>query len=327
MANSLKFTENTRIGDSDSLVKPGDPVPGKPGHVYEAGQYAPSPERLSAIKLQESIRAGLLPTLLEHKELKQIIDDDGDVNVEKIKSLDFSKYFKAMGIEIVDANLPPFAGIGLLSAFLAIPPFIYPFSGIKAIAWMANIEGLQQMALEEQMSAINDATQIYKRNAITGFTRFPKGAGFTFVVLQPFFVYMSVPILPAIPNVSSGLNAATVSSVKTVGHLVAKTLQRRNKDLWNSFLSASGWKRESDLYGEEESNYYPGGWEIGIKRSTMWYRDIRVTPISSNFTLSPNESFSEAFVYTWFHKLYMEKVNKDIAGVMENIIEYISEVA
>lgn len=326
MAASNPFSNNMRIGDPESLVKPGDPVPGKPGHFYEAGQYAPSPERLSAIKLQESIRAGLLPTLLEHEELKKIVNSSGEVDVNKLKSLDFTKYFKALGIEIVDPNLPKFAGIGLLSAFLSVPAYVYPFAKIKGISWLANIEGLQQMSLEEQMDALSNNTQIYKRNAITGFTKFPKGDGFTFVVLQPFFVYMSVPILPAIPNVSSGLNAATVSSTKTVGHLVYKELSKRNKDLWSSFMKAAGWKRESDLYGDEEFNYRPGGWEIGLKKTTIWYRDIRISPISANFTISPAESFSESFVYMWFHKLYMQKVNKDVADVMESVIEYISEV-
>ena len=318
-------SDNVRIGEPESLVKPGDPVPGKPGHYYESGQYAPSPERLSAIKLQEAIRAGLLPTVLQYKELRQIMNDQGEVDVNKLKNLDFAKYFKSLGIEEIDENLPPFAAIGVLASFLAITPQVFPFAKVKGLSWVANIEGLQAMSQEEQMDAIADKTSVYKRNAITGYTK-REDRGYNFVVLQPYFVYMSVPIVPAIPNVSSGLSVATLSSAKTVGALVAREVQKRNKELWTDFIRSAGWKRQADLLPDDMTNYHAAGWEVGAPRKTSWARNTQVPPLSANFTLSPIESFSEAFAFYWFHRQYMQRVNENVAEQMNRIVEYIVEV-
>lgn len=318
--------DNIRIGEPESLVKPGDPVPGKPGHFYETGQYAPSPERLSAIKLQESIRAGLLPTIMQYKELREVVNDQGEVDVNKLKNLDFLKYFRALGIQYVDENLPPFAAIGVLSSFLALIPQVFPFAKIKGLSWIANIEGLQAMSQEEQMDTLAANTSIYKRNAITGYAAQNEMGINNFVVLQPYFVYMSVPILPAIPNVSSGLSVATLSSAKTVGALVGKEVRKRNKDIWFEFLKASGWKRKQDLLAEEMADYHAAGWEVGAPRKTNWVRNVTVTPVSTNFAMSPIESFSETFAYHWFHRQYLQKVNPKLAEQMVKIVEYIVEV-
>jgi len=319
------YDDNVRIGEPESLVKPGDPVPGKPGHYYESGQYAPSPERLSAIKLQESIRAGLLPTILQYKELREILNDRGEVDVNRLKNLDFAKYFRAMGITDLDPNLPPFAAIGVLAAFLAMTPQMYPFANIRGIGWVANIEGLQMMSQEEQMDKLSEATSVYKRNAITGYLK-RQDKAYNFMVLQPYFVYMSVPILPAIPNVSSGLSVATLSSAKTVGAMVGKQVQRRNKELWTDFVRAAGWKRKADLLASEAGEYFPAGWEIGAPRKTSWVRNVKVPTLSANFVLSPIESFSEAYAFYWFHRQYMKTVNPQVSEQMDKIIEYITEV-
>jgi len=221
--------------------------------------------------------------------------------------------------------LPPFAAIGVLASFLAIAPQIFPFAKITGLSWIANIEGLQAMSQEEQMDAISESTSIYKRNAITGHTRTEVGT-YSFVVLQPYFVYMSVPVVPAVPNVSSGLSVATLSSAKTVGALVGKAIQTRNKDLWTDFIRAAGWKRKNDLLPEDMSSYHAAGWEIGAPRKTPWARNVTVAPLSANFTLSPLESFSEAFAFYWFHRQYMQTVNSEVAEQMDRIIEYIVEV-
>ena len=221
--------------------------------------------------------------------------------------------------------MPPFAAIGVLSSFLALIPQVFPFAGIRGIGWVANIDGLQAMSQEEQMDAISSQTSLYKRNAITGYAA-RDDRSYNFVVLQPYFVYMSVPILPAIPNVSSGLSVATLSSAKTVGALVGREVRKRNKDIWTDFLRASGWKRKHDLLAEDAARYHAAGWEIGTPRKTSWVRNTDIPPISANFTLSPIESFSETFAFHWFHRQYLQTVNEPLAEQMSKVIEYIVEV-
>lgn len=313
-----------RIGEPESLVKPGDPVPDKPGHVYEAGQYAPSPERLSAIKVQESLRAGLLPKIFEYKDFRGLVQNNGEINVDKLKTIDFTPYFKALGFSFVDSNLPQFAAIGLLSSLYIIHPSVIQYSDISGIIWVANIEGLSAESIQEQMNQVGKDISIYKRNAIVGSRKREKE--FDLVILQPYFVYMSVPVVPGVPGASSGLSVATYATLKVIGALLAKKLKKRHPTLWINFLEANGWKLASELRPADRTEYLPAGAEIGIKRKTKWLRKISVPPISVNSVISPEESFSEAYVYYWTHRQYMEKVNKDVLNSMKDIIEYVAEV-
>ena len=319
-----RLGEAVRVGEPESLVKPGDPVPGKPGHYYEAGQYAPSPERLSALKIQETVRAGLLPTVLEDKELSKLFSKNGEVNTQRLKKFDFSPWLKKYGFTDIDYDLPGFAALVLISTLMIFPSSAFAkYVEFKRLVWVSAIEEIPE-DLEEQRAVLAQNVSLSRRTLILG-SSVQEGKK-ALVLFQPFFVYMSVPILPGVPGITSGLSITTAAIMKIYGRETYRRLKRKNKSLYFEFLEIAGWKKKDEILTEEAPYYISAGRELGLKRKTKWARDTRKEPISSNAVISPLETFTEGYLYYWTHRLYLEKVSPELHEFFERLEEYIKDV-
>lgn len=312
--------KHIRVGDAASIVKPGDPIPGKVGKYYEAGQYAPSDAHVTAIKLQEMASAGLLPNTGLN-----IYNKKGEISEEKLRNLDFTKALRDYGISNYSKDLPPFALVGLLSVFKNLDEGIFNYLDIAAINWVADVQpAVNTLSLDDQVSKFSEVTDTYSRNMITGYSR--NGASFNFVVFQPFFVYLSVPIVPAIKNVSSGLNLSTVSTIKTVGYMIYDRMQMTDKQKYAETLGVLGWKRKESIPRTEIALFRAAGAEIGVGRATKWFRDTRKPLISAISALGPKENFSELLLYYFVHRLYLEAKSKDYTTFMDELMQYINTI-
>lgn len=311
-----------RIGDIQSIVKPGDPIPGKPGHFYEVGMFAPSPETLSSLKLQESKNAGLLPIL----DL-DIYNKNGEFDTQKIEELDYLSIFKKeFNIDNFNAAAPSFALLGFIAAARNIEKKLFWYFKIRYLDWTAD----PQFSLPEPeviaSTAITDNVSSYylARTLITGYAKLEKD--FVFTIFQPFFNHLSTPILPGIQNISTGLSVASISIFKTIGYILFEKLSIVDDEQVYKFLEATGWKKASSVSKADIGYYYRAGEEVGIKKNSMWFRDARIPPASVLSTFSPKENFSEAFAYHYLHREYLRIKCPELHTYMGNLENYIKSV-
>ena len=310
---------NVRVGKPGSIVKPGQPVPGKPNHFYEAGQYAPSPTHLTAIKLQEMQQAGLLPeTGLD------IFDDNGEISEEKLDSLNLKVETDKYMIEAHNPDMPAFAFVGVASVFHNVDQEIFPYLDIAYLDWVAETQMPIGGTLEDQAARYSEMTDVTSRNLITGFTR--TEGGFQFAVFQPFFVYLSVPIVPAISGVTSGLNLSTVSTLRTLGHMVYERLRLSDKQMYYRMLDSIGWTRLESVPKMDIIKYAAAGTEIGYPPRSKWLRDTSLSPVSAVATLSPRETFAEMFMYYYVHRLYLDNKGRNYVDFMKELIDYMGRM-
>lgn len=310
-----------RVGQPGSLVKAGDPVPGKPNHYYESGQIAPSVEHLTSIKLQEMNQAGLLPD-----SGLDIYNKEGEISESKLKELNIQKGLQNYNIGSANPALPAFAFVGLASVFNNVDEDIFNYLRIEYIDWMADAqqpEG-QFVSLQEQAVQYSEITNTADKNIITGYGR--KGTSFSLVVFQPFFVYLSVPVVPAIKNVSTGLNVSSVSTLKTLGYMVFDRLRITDKSKYVEFLNATGWKQKESIASNETARYRVAGSEVGISRGSKWYRDSGKVAVSTSSTVSPKETFSEMFMFYYVHRMYLAAKNVEYVQFMKEFIDYIGHM-
>lgn len=310
---------NARVGKPGSLVKPGQPVPGKPGHYYESGQYAPSPAHLTALKLSEMQKAGLLPeTGLD------IFDDNGEISEEKLEQLNLKVETDKYGIEAHSPELPAFAFVGLASVFYNVDKEIFPFVNLSYLDWVADTQMPIGGSIEDQTARYSEMTDVTSRNLLTGYSRDPNG--FKFAIYQPYFVYLSVPILPAIQGITTGLNVSTVSTLKTLGHIVYDRVRFSDKSMFEHMLQNIGWERLESVPKTKIAEYALAGSEIGYPKKTKWLRSRRMLPVSAVATLGPRETFSEMFMYYYVHRVYLEKKDIHYVDFMTELIAYMGRM-
>lgn len=299
-----EFDSRLRVGQPGSIVKPGDPIPGHPGRYYESGMYAPSPQVLTSLKLQEMNSAGLLPNTLDIYNSKNEIDD------RKVQELDIAKLLAKYGIYSYSADLPNFAAIGLAVTFDEVDGDIFKYIKIGYLHWIPD--------------TINEPTEPNSKNVITGYARYNKS--FILSLYQPFFVYLGLPIVPGIKNVSTGLSVSSLSLLKTLGYMLYDSMKTIETKKFVSFLNVSGWERFEKIPKPQLIYYAKAGEEIGIDKKTLWFRDTRIEAPSVNSVLSPKETFSETFAYYYVHRMYLEKKVPHMLEFMEDFIQYIKDV-
>lgn len=311
---------SVRVGEPGALVKPGDPIPGQIGRYYEAGQYAPSVEHLTSIKLQEMNQAGLLP-----RTGLDIYDENGNISEAKIKDLDIKKELKKYNIHSYSDTLPHFAFVGLASVLYNIDEDAVRYIDISRVEWVGDVNlGNHNMSLMDQAEQFSDVVTTTDRNLISAYAR--QGTNFHLVLFQPFFVYLSVPIVPAIKNVSSGLNLASVSVLKTIGYMIYEKIKLVDKAKYVELLNSMGWKQKNSIPANEQARFVLAGSEIGMPRGKSWYRDMSFNPVSTSATLSPKECFSELFLYYYVHRMYLNAKQPSYVSFMNELVEYLGNM-
>lgn len=311
-----------RIGDIQSIVKPGDPIPGKPGHFYEVGMFAPSPETLSSLKLQESKNAGLLPIL----DL-DVYNRNGEFDTEKIKKLDYLSILKKeFNIDNFNAAAPSFALLGFIAAARNIEKKFFWYFKIRYLDWTADPQFSMPEPNVIAETAITDNVDpsYLARTLITGYAKLEKD--FIFTIFQPFFNHLSTPILPGIQNVSTGLSVASISIFKTIGYMVFEKMSLVDEEQVYKFLDASGWKKAASVAKADVGYYYRAGEEVGMKKNSIWFRDARIPPASVLSTFSPKENFSEAFAYHYLHREYLKIKCPRLHKYMGDLENYVKSV-
>lgn len=297
------MVERIRIGQANSLVKVGDPVPNKPGQYYELGQFSPSPQFLSAQKLQESKTAGLLPTTLP------IYDDEGNISEQKIDEIDIGKLLAPYGIYKYNKQIPVFAAVGFVASLQELDKPFFNYINIEYLEWVADINS--------QEDQINSA-----KTLITGYGRMSKN--FVFTIFQPFFNYLSTPLIPSIKGLSTGLSVSSYSVLKTLGYMAYDKMKIIDLQYFIDFLRKSGWDKYNHIPKDEKLYYYKAGEELGYNKDTSWYRDSRIPTASVASTMSPKETFAEAFAFSFFHRMYLESKTPKLAEFMNKFTTYIN---
>lgn len=315
-------TTKKRIGDIQSIVKPGDPIPGKPGHFYETGMFAPSAEKLSSLKLQESKNAGLLPVL----DL-DIYDSDGNFDDNKIEKLDFASILKKdFNIDNYNKSAPPFSLLGFISTARVVEKEFFWYFKLAYLDWVAEayytVPDPQTIAATTLTDTV-DSTFL-SRTLVTGYGKLEKN--YVFAIFQPFFNHLSTPILPGIQNISTGLSVSTSSILKTLGYIVYEKMSITDKNQMYKFLETTGWVHASRVPKIEAYQYNQAGSEVGMKKNSVWFRDRRITPASVLSTFSPKESFSEAFLYHYVHREFLRIKCPELYEYMGSLEKYIKSV-
>lgn len=316
------MTSKKRIGDLQSIVKPGDPIPGKPGHFYETGMFAPSPETLSSLKLQESKNAGLLPIL----DL-DVYNKNGEFDINKIEKLDFLKILREeFNIDNYNSQTPSFALLGFIAAARNIEKKLFWYFKIKYLDWVAD----PQFSMPDPATIVNTSITDHidagylSRTLVTGYAKM--GKEFIYAIFQPFFNHLSTPILPGIQNISTGLSVASSSIFKTIGYILFERLSLMDEDQMFKFLDAAGWKQAKNVPKADIGYFYRAGEEVGVKKNSIWFRDARIPPASVLSTFSPKESFSEAFLYHYVHREFLRIKCPNLHEYMGNLENFIKSV-
>lgn len=311
-----------RIGDLQSIVKPGDPIPGKPGHFYETGMFAPSPETLSSLKLQESKNAGLLPIL----DL-DVYNKNGEFDTQKIKELNFMSILKRdFNIDNYNNLTPSFALLGFIATARVVNQKFFWYFKIDYLDWIADPHFAMPDSATIANTTITDSVDptLLSRTLVTGYAKLEKN--YIFGIFQPFFNHLSTPILPGVQNVSTGLSVASSSILKTLGYIVFERMSLIDDDQVYKFLEAAGWKKATSVPRSDVGYYYRGGEEVGMKKTTSWFRDARIPPCSVLSTLSPKENFSEAFLYYYVHREFLRIKSPRLHTFMESLENYVKSV-
>ena len=315
------MAEKIRIGDPGSLIKPGDPIPNSPGKFYQAGMYAPKPELLTSLKLQEVQSAGLLKV----PDLDIYEDDGSTISEDKVEKIDYLKFLNAYGIKDYNRTCPQFALIGLLSSFGPLSKKLVRYAKIEYLDWadpQQMTEGVSNNPEDiTQVSAVSPVNT-QDKNLICGYKKYTIKSH-TLTVFQPFFNYLSIPIVPAIPNHSTGLSASTVSLIKVLGYMIFDNMKIYDQKYLINFLEVAGWSKYNTIPKLEFSDYAKAGEEIGINKTTLWYRDTKNPSISLMSTLSPKENFSELLLQMYFQRLTLQHKNHKLLEFFDNFIKYV----
>ncbi|MEM3368521.1 MAG: hypothetical protein QXP88_00280 [Thermoproteota archaeon] len=294
----------TRVGYKDALVETGDPVPLKPGSFYEYGQYAPEEGTLSYLRLLESNEIGLF----NDKNL-DIYDSSGEISETKIRMLDIKSLINNdLNIPVVHEKLPRFAAIN----FYAV---VKKFSAYLRIH---NIESVLWVNFSEMLFLPN------RKSYITGMS-YDSGK-FNYIIYQPYYIYITVPFVNKVPLLQEGISLASFSTAKTFSKIIYFNLLNKFPEKIAELLKEFGWKKENTLTEEEKEDYIHAGEKFGLNINNSWMHSKDMPIISVTSTISPEEFFTDALTYYYFHRNYLQSVSNELFKSLENLEKFMSKV-
>jgi len=279
-----------RIGDPEyNIIPPNYPIPFSTSR-YEVGQYAPSDASLSALRLSEANSLGLFldPTI-------DIYDDEGNVSEKKVKRyskdtlLDFA-------IPIVDHNIPYFALFNIRAVFKQFPENLFKILKIKSANWILRTQVMQTDPQHFELYIIS-----YK----------PEGTFFELNVFQPYYIYITVPVVRMIPNHNPGLSVASLATAEVVAEISFSRLSKVFPEYINEFLKVRGWTKDIDeVKLDSGKKFLKAGEFYDLNISNVWYHYDDNERFTINTTISPKDDFIDCFVFYYFHREFLENFPK-----------------
>lgn len=286
----LEDTKGIRVGQEGSLVKPGDAVPGQMGKVYEAGQFSPSIDELASMTLSEAKHAGLIS-----RELPIFDPETGEIDKDALEAWNPYGHLRRYGA-YSSVSVPKHSMAVVVSIADTFPKLL---EGLN----VSNI--LNGQGTDVDGDALVTSTVTAKNNNFRS----------NLVIYPEFYKYVSIPIVPEIPGVRSGLSVATYATVHALGHvLYSKLVFEHELSLLGTFMSAAGWSRK------ETPGYQPGSY-LGKTNNAPWKRDTSKVVTSEISRFSPSEDFADTFAQYMFHREYLRIVSPEKLHAMEDIVE------
>lgn len=268
-----------RVGDPDSIVKPGDPVPFKYGSFYEEGQYAPNEGTLSFLKLLEVEELGFF---LDHEI--DIFNESGNLDEEKVFSFDVKENFKKfLYVENVSDDFPRFVAINAISVLNRF------FRNLKLLADIETVKFVNH----------NEIPEALKNRIVVGFSIDPKTDKAELIFYQPYFVYMTVPIVKKVLSIRQGFSLSSFLTAKVYSKIIVRRLKQNFPDILFEWMEFRGWKKT-----ENNENFYPSNSPYKLSKES----DL----ITQRSTINPEEDLTDAIVFFFFHKNYLLSLNPDV---------------
>jgi hypothetical protein len=277
-----------RIGDPDYyVIPPNYPIPFSTSR-YEVGQYAPSDSSISALRLAEAHSLGLFldPTV-------DIYDEEGNVSEKKVKRYNKSTLLD-FAIPVVDENAPYYALFNIRAVMKQFPENLYKILKIKSLNWI----------LRYQTAKIDQ--QNYDLYVIS---HKMEGTFFEINIFQPYYIYITVPVVRMVPNVTPGISVASVATAETIAEISFSRILKVFPEYISEFLKVRGWTKEIPE-NQSTYRYIKSGELYNIKTSNAWYHYDDNERFSINTVLSPKDDFVESFVFFYFHREFLEQYPK-----------------
>lgn len=280
-----------RVGDKNSPVNPGDPVP--TGGRYRAGMFAPTLDELATLTLTEADRAGLLPGLLP------IYGDDGEVDEKKVEGWNPNSDLADSGIFVSD-EVPKYSAAAILTSTENMGGWLKNL-GLRHI-FAGTDEDTPKGIFGEQIIAANTSG---------------KGRKFmgSLTVYPPFYKYISIPLVGKVPGRTTGLSVASFAVHHAVGHILFSRLTFDGRlDILGDFIEVSGWTKYADI-GAYHGSY------MEAKNPSVWRRDTHYRFETELSKYSPADDFAEAFALYFTHREYLETAFPKKMAVMEKALK------
>lgn len=280
-----------RIGNPDSPILPGTPVPGKPGKYYEAGQFAPSVDELATSTFVEANKAGLLANDLP------IFDDKGAVSEELVHSWNPKESLPGT---IISGQVDKFSLASIVSTHRLYPSLLEGV-GISSIQNGDSLEAQGTKAIAGQ-ALITAVTQARNRN----FTA-------TLYIYSRFYQFISTPIVAEIPGRTKGVSVSMFATLKAIGHVLFNKMAHEGQmKLIGNYLEAAGWSKTPD--GGTRGSF------MGKKNMSSFYHEGKVTSEVARY--SPVDDFADTFAHFLTHRSYLAAVAPEKLAVLDEIIDH-----
>lgn len=285
-----------RISEDNPLIAPNYPVPFS-NNFYEVGQYSPSDSTLSALRLLEAKDQGLFydPTI-------DIYDDEGNIDENKVARLNKEELLSFAAL-VVDNVIPFYALLNLRAVFKQVE-IVFNLFKITKVYWHKKSEIRELVDFDPDLAIIGSSfshDKIYLH------------------VFQPYYLYLTVPVVRRVPNFTQGISVASLATAKEIANITFQKLSASFPEQIEKFISLRGWKREK--LSEEDLR---AGEFFGLKLNKNLYHDNDEV-ISLESTLGPKEDFIEAFVFYFFHRNYLQQFPK-VFAYMRNLEKFLEEL-
>lgn len=268
-----------RITSENPIIQPGYPVPFS-SNVYEVGQYAPSEHTLTALRLLEAKDLGLfLDRTLD------IYDKEGNIDEEKIKRLKKDEILN-FAVEIVDESTPLYALLNIRAVYKNFNEKFFSVVKFNKLIWHKKSEISQIENVDSDLFIIGHE---YTKQ------------GTVLHVFQPYYLYITVPIVKRIPNISQGISVASLATARNFASLVFKRFVKVFPDLIEEFINLRGWSKEL------KENYLPSGQLFNLEVKKEWYHKNDGERFSIGSVLGPKEDFVDSLVFYYFHRNYLSQ--------------------
>lgn len=264
-----------RVDYENYFIQPGYPKPFS-GTTYELGQYSPSEISLSATRLMEAKEAGLFfePSL-------DIYDEEGNVSEEKVEKVNHLELLQEM-FKNIDSIIPRYAALNVYATLKRIPKKFFEIAQIKKLTWV------KKKDIKPEPNDYYICGHIKHDNY------------YEFLVYQPYYLYLVVPLVRPIVNITPGMSVASYATAKTFARILFYQLAKYFPETIEMFLEERGWSRE------KEEGYYQSGQLYGLPTQKQFYHKNDSERFSYATTFSPVEDFVETFVYYYYHRAFLQ---------------------